>query len=263
MGTPLFERSNKRVRLTSAGERFLPYAVAVLDTLKKGLSEVQQEAEQLTGVLRIAAIPTIGPYILPGILKELRTKAPKLTLELYEETTSVLLEHLREGRIDVGILALPVSAPGVIGRAIGKEPLLLCCSKQHPWASRKSLSLKELKSEKLLILQEGHCFSVQTLEYCKRSREDAQVIFQGSSLTSVMRLAAAGQGVTLVPSIAVDPRANPDLRFIPFADTKPQREIGLVWRISSPLTRAGRVMMTAVEQHLQELLKSASSAVSG
>ena len=254
LGASLFERSSHGVRLTEAGEKFLPHAIAIMDRIEKSVHDVQEQTGEIRGRLRVATIPTIGPYLLPLVLGRIKKLAPKLTLELYEETTSVLLEHLKEGRLDLGVLSLPVSDPGIVSRSLGSEDFFLAVSKNHPLAAKKKVTLRDLKKEKLLILQEGHCFSDQSLDYCKRSREDAQVIFQGSSLASVMKLAQTGEGITLVPKIAVETQIYPKLRFLPFSSPKPKRELGIVWRISTPLRDAHRLWVKVVEDALKSLL---------
>jgi LysR family hydrogen peroxide-inducible transcriptional activator len=248
LGLLLFERAAKGARLTPAGQKFLPYAVQVLDSLEKGVQELQQESGQIAGRVRFAAIPTIGPYVLPSVIPVLRKEAPQLFLEIYEKTTSDLLEAVRTGAIDLGLLSLPIDDAGLATRLVGEEEFLLAVSKTHVLAKKQSVSLKELEHEKLLILQEGHCFGNQALEFCKRSREDVQVIFEGSSLTSVMRLAAAGEGVTFVPRMAAESSAQTGLSFIPFSKPRPTRPIAFVWRISAPLTRAHRFLMEKIEE---------------
>lgn len=240
---PLFERSSQGVRLTSAGEKFIPYAIATLDHLEKGLAELREESQGIHGKITVGAIPTISPYLVPEILVQLKKMAPQLVLELYEETTSQLLVSIKEGKIDVGILSLPITDAGIVSRSIGFEEFFLAASKNHPLSKQKHVSAKSIKNEKLLILQEGHCFADQALEYCRTQRENTQIIFQGSSLTSVMKLASVGEGLTLVPQMAIRDGQTPNLVFIPFQKPKPMREIGIIWRITAPLTPAHRLFM--------------------
>lgn len=192
--------------------------------------------------------------MLPQAIRSLKKEAPLVRLEIYEETTSVLLSHLKEGKIDLGILALPVDASGAVTKPVAREDFWLAVGKSHPLAARKKASVAAIKSEKLLILQEGHCFAEQALEYCRRSRDDDQVIFQGSSLLSVLKLAAGGDGITFVPRMAVEPRVYPELVFLPFQDPKPYREIGFIWRVSAPLTRACRAVMDAADRAIRDRL---------
>ncbi len=252
LGTALFERSPRRVRLTDAGKKFLPYALEVLGAAERGIQELSSREGEVTGTVRLCAIPTIGPYLLPPVIAQIRKAAPKLVLELHEETTAVLLARLKEGELDLGLLSPPVSEKGISVLDLGHEPFYLAVSKKHRLAHQKSVSPKELASERLLVLQEGHCFGEQSLEYCKRTARDPQVIFRGSSLLSVMRLAAAGEGVTFVPRMAVGRWTDPDLRFVPFTRPEPERAIGLVWRVTSPLSRAQKLVMDLIARHKAE-----------
>lgn len=248
LGAALFERSPHGVSLTPAGEKFLPRAEALLQALDGAVGELKEGAQEVAGRIRLAAIPTVGPYFLPRVLRRMSKAAPRVLLELHELTTSLLLEHLKQGRIDMGILALPVDTPGVVSRAIGRETFLLAVDKDNALAKKRRVTVKDVTRERMLILQEGHCFRNQALEYCKMAAQDPQVIFQGSSLTSVMELAASGEGVTLVPRMAAAPRQNPALRFVRFAPPEPFRDLALAWRVTTPLTRAHRLLMDAAEQ---------------
>ncbi len=252
IGTPLFERSSHGVRLTAAGEKFMPFAIATLDTLKKGLTELQKESRDISGKITVGIIPTINPYLIPSVLIKIKKGAPRLALELYEETTSVLLASLKMGKIDLGILSLPINDAGTVSRSIGKEEFLLAAAKDHPFSKRTLVNPKIIKEEKLLILQEGHCFADQALEYCGRLRKDTQITFQGSSLTSVMKLASVGEGLTLVPKMAANARENPDLVFIPFSHPKPSREIGIIWRITSPLTPGHHLLIDTLSETFRQ-----------
>lgn len=254
LGAPLFERSSHGVKLTVAGEKFLPHAMATIDHLEKGLQELQENTGAISGKIKVGAIPTIGPYLLPSALVKIKKETPRLSLEIYEETTSSLLESLKAGKIDLAILALPIIDAGIVSRSLGNEEFYLAVSRKNALAKKKKVSAATIKQEKLLILQEGHCFADQALEYCKRAREDSQVIFQGSSLTSVMKLASAGEGLTLVPKMAVSQKENPDLAFISFSSPKPKREVGVIWRITAPLTPAHRYLL----DHLEKSMRKAS-----
>lgn len=255
LGVPLFERSPRRVRLTPAGRKFLPYASQILSAAESGVRELKTSAGEVSGTVKISAIPTLCPYLMPRVIARLRTEAPKVTLELYEETTSALLDRLREGETDLGLLSPPVAEKGVSVLSLGRETFCLAVSKRHRFARAKSVNPKELESERLLVLQEGHCFGGQSLEYCKRTTPHPQVIFRGSSLLSVMRLAAADEGVTFVPRMAIRPGTETDLRFIPFTRPEPEREIGIVWRVSNPLSKAHKLVMDLIAQSTTEAVR--------
>lgn len=246
LGTRLFERSPRGVRPTPAGEAFVKKILPLLEALDGAAEEIKARSGEVSGIVRLGAIPTVGPYLLPRALPILRARAPKLTLELHELTTSLLLARLREGRLDLGLLALPAGERGFTARSFGEETFLLAVADGHPLARRARVSLADVARERLLVLQEGHCFRRQSLAFCKMASGDPRVIFEGSGLTSVMRLAAAGEGVTLVPRLAAEPRQNPGLAFVPFASPEPRREIGGLWRSGATLTPGQKVVLDAL-----------------
>lgn len=255
LGAPLFERSNRQVRLTEAGERFLPHATNVLATLEKAQTDIKGTVGRPAGRVILGAIPTIGPYILPDVVKRLRRKAPDISIEIHDLTTSLLLQHMREGRIHIGLLSLPIDDRGLATRLIGKEPFYLAVERHHPLAHKRRISVSDLSDKKLLILQEGHCFRNQSLDYCKRVADGTDVVFQGSSLSSVMRMAAAGEGVTFVPKMAASKREHPDLNFLKFQNPEPTRDVGLVWRLTTPLSSAQNFLIDVIDEILTGKLR--------
>lgn len=252
MGIPLFERTSHQVSFTEAGEKFFKCCTDVLSRLEEGLDEIRDDRGTLQGILKVAAIPTISPYLMPQVLKEVRKKAPDLTIELYEMITPNLIEALKQGKIDLGIISLPIDESSIVAKRIGKEKFVLACAKEHPLAKKKKVALKDLKKERLLILQEGHCFSEQALEFCKKSRKDAGVVFQGNSLTSVLNLAAIGEGVTFVPEMAYQKEGHANLKFIHFSAPSPEREIAMVWRVSTPLSQKHHFVMDLIEKNFKK-----------
>ena len=252
IGIPLFERTSHQVSFTEAGEKFFKCCTDILARLEEGLGEIRDDKGTLQGNLRVAAIPTISPYLMPQVLKEVRRKAPELTIELYEMITPNLIEALKQGKIDIGVISLPVDENSIVTKLIGKEKFLLACAKDDPLGKKKKITFKDLRKERLLILQEGHCFSEQALEFCKKSRKDASVVFQGNSLSSVLNLAAIGEGVTFVPEMAYRKEGNAHLKFIHFSSPCPEREIGIVWRVSTPLSQKHHFVIDLVEKNFKK-----------
>lgn len=244
----LFERSKKQIRLTEAGKTFIPYALAAIKDLKQGIATLKNQSESLTDEIKLGFIPTIGPYLLPKILKEIKSKAPKLKLKLFEETTSVLLENLKAGKFDLGLVALPLLDPQISSQEIGSEEFLLAIpaksalAKEHP----KSISVNNVKKNQLLMLKEGHCFRDQSLDFCHISSGDPRLIFEGSSLTSVLNLVAAGEGITFVPKMAAKSHANQHIKYITFSGKKPKRSIGLIWRHTSALSHSQEFLLDSL-----------------
>lgn len=242
----LFERNPHFVKLTRVGNQFLPHALKVLEAHDQALQVLSHDKNPLEGVVRLAFIPTIGPYVLPKLVKILRQKAPHIKLELYELTTTLLIEQLKQGAFDLGVVALPIQDSGLVSASLGKEDFVLAVSKTHPLALKRHVKLNDLSREDVLMLKEGHCFREQALEFCANHNSNLKVTFEGSSLVSVMNLVSANLGVTLVPQMATHKASN-DLQFVKFASPQPHREIGLVWRMSYGLK--------AREKFLLEVMK--------
>jgi LysR family hydrogen peroxide-inducible transcriptional activator len=251
LGVRLFERSPHGVRTTPAGERFMTTAAAGLETLDRAATETKEGADALTGTVRLGAIPTAAPYLLPDLLSTLKSNAPRVVLEFHELTTALLMDAVKAGRVDIGLLALPVGDPGFETRVLGEDPFYLAVAARHPLAGKKRLRLSDIASEPLLILQEGHCFRNQSLAFCKMAGRDPRVVFEGSGLESVMRVAATGAGVTFVPRLAVRASEHPGLRFIPFQPPAPSRTLGGLWRSTMIPTRAHRVILDRIARVLE------------
>lgn len=243
LGVPLFERSPHGVRTTPAGERFMATAAAGLETLDRAAMDAKEGVDALAGTVRLGAIPTTAPYVLPELATALRKIAPRVVLEFHELTTALLTEAVKTGRVDIGLLALPVGEPGFETRPLGVDPFYLAVAARHPLAKKKKLRLSDIASEPLLILQEGHCFRNQSLAFCKMAGRDPRVVFEGSGLESVMGLAATGAGITFVPRLAVRAADRPRLAFIPFEPPAPSRTLGALWRSTMTPTRAQRLVI--------------------
>ena len=147
LGVPLLERSPQKTRLTNAGEKFLPHAISVLDQLQKGVQELREDAAIAAGSVRVGVIPTIGPYLIPEIILKIAKTAPRIRLQIYEETTSVLIEKLRSGNLDIGILALPIEKKGIATRILSREPFYLAVPMKHRLASKKLPITKTCKNQ--------------------------------------------------------------------------------------------------------------------
>jgi len=243
----LFERSPKFVRLTADGSLFLPKAAHLLETYDQTLSVVASPKNELSGEVRLGFIPTIGPYVLPKIIRVLQRKAPQIRLFLSELTTTLLLEQLKQGVFDLAVLALPVHDTSLVTVPLGVEEFWIAVGKQHVLAQKNKVTLKEFVKHEVLMLKEGHCFRDQALEFCAQHNSQINVSFEGSSLVSVMNLAASGFGATLVPEMARH-NAPKDLVFLPFAGTKPRRNIGLIWRFSYGLNLREKFVLQVLRE---------------
>ncbi|MGH8495687.1 MAG: LysR substrate-binding domain-containing protein [Gammaproteobacteria bacterium] len=235
LGVPLIERRGRQAVLTDAGEEIVRRARGILGEIDQIVEIARHEQDPMVGRLRIGLIPTLGPYLLPHVLGELRERYPRLQLLLAERQTDPLLADVRAGKLDAGVLALPVDDEGLEVRALFEEPFLVALPPGHRLVDRKALNVEDLNGEELLLLEDGHCLRDQALEVCGRVGAHERQDFRATSLETLRQMVAAGGGVTLLPALAVE-TAVPNTRLIvrPFTRPAPSRRIGAVWRKSSP-----------------------------
>ncbi|MBK0391187.1 LysR substrate-binding domain-containing protein [Ramlibacter algicola] len=245
----LFERSANEVSVTPLGEEIVRQAQSVLEQAAAIKEIAKRGKDPLAGPLKLGVIYTIGPYLLPDLVRQAIARTPQMPLMLQENFTVKLLEMLRTGEIDCAIVAEPFPDAGLAVAPLYDEPFLAAVPTSHPLAARKVVTAQELKSETMLLLGTGHCFRDHVLEVCPefaRFSSDAEGIrksFEGSSLETIKHMVAAGMGVTLVPRLSVPkdalepkPRRRKDdpafVRYIPFDGDPPSRRVVLAWRRS-------------------------------
>jgi LysR family hydrogen peroxide-inducible transcriptional activator len=243
LGLQLFERGPGEVRVTPSGQRIVEQAQRVLEEAARVKEIAAAGRDPLAGPLRLGAIYTIGPYLLPKLIPHLRRSAPAMQLHIQENFTHVLADMLKSGGVDVILVALPFEEPGIETRAVYDEPFLIAVPRGHPWESRKRVSSEELTRESLLLLGEGHCFRDQVLDICHtvRARERSAIArtVEGGSLETIRQMVASGVGVTVLPATSVSNSQSTDLiRVLPFARPTPTRRVALAWRRSFPRPEA-------------------------
>ena len=235
LGTQLFERSPRQVRLTAFGEIIAQRARDILRSVDE-LEEMARASETgLTGRLRIGVIPTIAPYLLPRIIRSLTEANPELDLHVRETLTPKLIQELGDGRIDTAIVALPVSEPAFAEEPLFSEDFVLIRSAQD--ATAPIPNIDELREMRLLLLEEGHCFRDQALSFCNLQTARPWQGLDGSSLSTLVQMVGAGIGVTLLPEMAIGVETrSADVSVTRFKVPKPSRQIGMIWRKTNPLT---------------------------
>ena len=260
----LFERSANEVSITPLGEEIVRQAQSVLEQAASIKEIAKRGKDPLSGPLKLGVIYTIGPYLLPSLVREAIDRTPQMPLMLQENFTVRLLEMLRTGEIDCAILAEPFPDTGLALAPLYDEPFMAAVPSGHHLATRSTITSQELKSETMLLLGAGHCFRDHVLEVCPefaRFSSDAEGIrksFEGSSLETIKHMVSAGMGVTLVPRLAVSeealdrpnerrPGARPYIQYIPFAEGDvPYRRVVLAWRRSFTRYEAIAALRNAV-----------------
>jgi LysR family hydrogen peroxide-inducible transcriptional activator len=235
LGASLVERSRKQVLLTPLGEEVLARGRRLLREAEDIAELARGAAEPLSGPLRLGVIPTIGPYLVPAIMRDLPKAFPKLKLFLREEQTAPLLEKLDSGQLDLVLLALPYEVGDAETFELGADPLFVAMPPDHRLARDKRVAGEALGAENLLLMEDGHCLRSHSLQACRLAGPGRNEVFQGTSLRTVIQMAAGGLGLTLVPQMALGAELPADGSLIakPLAADAPPRRIALAWRRSS------------------------------
>jgi LysR family hydrogen peroxide-inducible transcriptional activator len=253
LGVQLIERAPNNVSLTVTGEQIVARARRILAATDEVVMLARSQRDPLAGMLRVALLPTIGPYLLPHVAPAVRRALPRLELRLYEYQTEPLLEKLHSGDLDVGILALPVDLAGLESRELYREAFTVALPQRHPLAARSTVRVSDLKGEKLLLLEEGHCLREQALEVCSRAGVRDSQDFRATSLETLRQMVATGAGITLLPELA-GRGAYRNARGVvlrSFAKPVPVRHIGAVWRKSSARLAAIEALCNLIGEHAQ------------
>lgn len=252
LGVALFERGHD-VRVTPIGERIIAQAQRVLEEADAIRELAQANQDQLGEPLRLGAIYTIGPYLIPPLLPVLHQRAPDMRLIIEENYTARLTERLRQGDLDVIVISLPYSEPGIVTLPLYDEPFVVLMPSGHPWRQRDTISADQLGDDTVLMLGAGHCFRDQVLEACpscrRRPGDSAlQQTVEGSSLETVRHMVASGFGVTVLPCTAAgaDRYSERLLTIRRFHEPVPTRRVALAWRSSFPRPRAIEVLRQSI-----------------
>lgn len=231
-GVQLIERSTKSVLLTAVGAAIVERTRGLLCQVEEIKGIAQEARDPFSGQLTLGIIPTFAPYVLPHIISGLSKAFPRLILYLVEEKTHILLDRLRQGAIDIALLAIPITEQGFMISPLFKEEFMLAVNRSHSLAKQKVIKAADLQTRSLLLLEEGHCMRDQALEFCQKMMLSEENSFKATSLETLRYMVAANVGITLMPRLAC--KADDGISYIPFNTPKPTRTAGLVWRLSTP-----------------------------
>jgi len=242
LGTRLFDRLGRSVRLTETGQTFLPRARAVLRELEAARGDVAEQKDSVGGSVTIGVIPTVAPYFLPQRLMGFSRKFPQVRLTVVEEITPVLLDHVRASKADLAILALPIRGHEFETFPLLAERLFAALPPGHKLAKRRTLSLKDLRAQPFLLLRDGHCFRDTAVAACDRARLHPQIVFESGQFSSLLSMVEAGMGVSIVPEMAIDKKSR--CRFVRIDDPAAARTIGAVILRGRSLSRAHHAFLS-------------------
>ena len=249
LGITLIERAPRKVMLTPVGEDIAHRARHVLRDIEHIKDAARRSKDPETGTIKLGIFPTLAPYLLPHVIPVIRQRYPELRLQLAEEKTEEILHMLDQGRLDAGLLALPVDEQGMEIEILFEEPFVMAMPSSHPLSEMQSIGLRDLEGTELLLLEEGHCLRQHALDVCEMAGAHERVDYHATSMETLRQMVAADAGVTLMPVLAVKPPipVTDNIALRPFNSPAPSRTIALVWRSSSPLGGFLRKLATSLK----------------
>lgn len=254
----IFERNKKTVLITPLGEKLLAQARIVLGDVEDFVGLAQAHGAPLSGDLRLGVIPTIGPFLLPRMLSDLRKRFDRLKLYLKEEMSAPLVQDLQQGQLDLIVLAFPFPLPEMETVSLFKDEFLLCLPPGHEWEKLTQIKQHQLRGQSLLLLEEGHCLRDHALEACKLETADTDIVYQGTSLHTLVQMVANGLGLTLLPAMSVeaDVLGETHLKLKHFSNENVSREIGMAWRKSDPRREEYLLLAEFIKEHMAKSMAS-------
>ncbi|SUD89790.1 hydrogen peroxide-inducible genes activator [Psychrobacter phenylpyruvicus] len=257
LDTQIFERNNKQVLITPIGEEILVRAQRVFSEINDLTTRAQSHQTPLAYPMTVGMIPTIAPYLLPKVLPELKAQYPNFRMTVVEQQTERLLEQVRYGHIDTAIIALPYAVDGLHTFEFWQEDFFAIFPTDNPLAKLETISSDQLGKANLMLLGEGHCLTDQALTVCSFDRDEFKSNFSEASLNTLIQMALAGMGTTLIPEMALEQvhRQNNEVATIPLTEKGPHRRIAFVTRLNyarvDDVNLLGNIFKAALEADKQ------------
>ena len=249
LGQPVFERLGRHVELTDAGQMLLPRATQAVQLVDEARASITDDGE--SGLIRVSAIPTIAPYLLPSVLGEFASQLPQVHFEVQEEVTDQVVKRLRHGETDAALLALPFDATHLEVMPLFEEELQLVLPAGHELADRKRITLQTLRDYPFILLDEAHCLADNVISFCHRKAFQPITTGRFTQLATVLELVALGQGVSLVPKMASDVDHDPRRVYRSLSGERPTRRIVLSWNPYRFQSRVQKRFIEFVQNRLQ------------
>ena len=255
LGVQLVERDTRVVRITPVGDDIVARSRGLLAAAQDLVAVAQGAAEPLTGLLGLGAIPTIAPFLLPGLLPAMRRRYPKLQLYLREDLTERLLERLRAGQLDMAMIALPYETGELVVRELFKDEFWFVAREDDPHAKDKAVAVKQLDPGQILLLEEGHCLRDHAITACGARLANAESRIEATSLNTLIQMVEGGLGVTLLPEMSLKAGVLKGTKLIarPFSPDVPARTVALVTRPGSPRRRDFELLADFMIEHERRL----------
>ena len=248
LGVTLFERTNRRVMLTEEGMEIAILARKALQEVEAIHDFAESRNDPYAGKFRLGAFPTLATYIFPQVVAQVKAAMPNLKLYLIEEKTDELLGRLREGTIDAALLALPIDDSNLVCQELFKDEFHVAVPAGHRLSSQSQIKHSQLRNERIMLLDEGHCMRDQALELCKQHGYTEEHDFKATSLETLRQMVKSGAGITIMPEIAIPEYAEQGIAYLQFRQPSEHRRVGLVWRGSSKRTLLLKRLTEVIKQ---------------
>lgn len=252
---PLFERLGRKIALTDAGRVLLEHARKVLALVEDAKSCIADQHERGVGRVTVVAIPTVGSYLLPAVLKQYARICPNATLEVYEEVTENAVRMCLDGEADAALLALPLDEPPLQAEPLLRDELLVALPRDHPLVGKASIALEDLAEEPFILLNEMHCLTGDVLAFCRQRSFRPRVTCRGSQVATIQQLIALGYGVSLLPRLAADADQSKQRVYRPLIE-RPMRTVALVWNPRRHQSRLARQLLETIRACVAERVSS-------
>lgn len=238
LGERLFDRLKSGVKLTAAGEIFLPRAARILDEAESAHREMRDAHSLARGALNVGVLPTIAPYFLPPIIAKFSAEFPGIEVVVHEDTTARLLKLAAGCEVDLAVLSLPIDETAFETQTLFTEDLLVALPPGHPFATKRILRAADLETERFILMKEGHCLGDQVLSFCTRREISPKVSCRSAQIETVQALVEAGLGISLVPAMACHDGREPGPVYRRLDRPRPTRTIVAMWPKQRPPNRA-------------------------
>jgi LysR family transcriptional regulator, hydrogen peroxide-inducible genes activator len=248
LGVELFDRHGRGVRLTDAGRALYPRARRLLDELRETEDAVRREGQEGQGTLRVGAIPTVAPYVLPAALRRMQVRNAATRVELREDYSAVLARLLQEGELDVLIAAQPYPFEHASIESLGSDALVVAVPASHPAARAGRITLAQLRDTPAVTLDPAHCLGEQVAGFCSSQQVLPSVVCRSAQLATVLELVGAEVGLSIVPAMAAARHNTPQCAYVPLAEHSLQREIVAVWRRGAQRAAAAEAFVDCVRE---------------
>lgn len=251
LGSPLFDRLPRGALLTEAGQRLVRRARRILAEVADAGRCVRELGTAVVGAVRLGAIPTVAPYVLPRVLARFRRRYPVVELRIEEDLTEALIERVADGRLDLAVLALPVEHAQLCVEPLAREPLLLAASRDDRLARRRTVRFQDLANRPLIVLHEMHCLGRQIGSLCDRLGKGREIVFMGSQLGTIQRMVALGLGLSFIPEMAAREDNSSKRVYLSLGKEAPTRTLVAIWHVQRYRTNASRAMVEMLRRALQ------------